>query len=227
VEICRVIKNLEGDQKLYLHCKGGHGRSGILVACILIHYYGISPYEALHHTNRCHLDRPQLKEKWRKLGSPHRKRQKDFVHRFYKYLKYGRYSRNSLYILDNMAPCPVELPSGVYPNAHLAFQSFRDPENKEYIDKLQKGEFCPELIKNNHPDWEDKKIQYMALVLNNKFTQNKNARDVLLYTGLQPLIKSSFDTFWGDGKNGYGKNVHGRLLMKLRLQYLHDDFLEN
>lgn len=233
VEVCRLIRNFS-DERLYVHCRGGHGRSGIVVACILIHYYGLSPQEALVHTNKYHANRQEMKEKWRKLGSPQGKRQRDFVYRFYRCLKYGRpnaenspnnwYSR--LFALDNLSDHPVELKNiGTFKNAHLAFNYFRDPTNTDYTNKLLQGEFCPELVTRVNPDWEDKKIQYMATVLDNKFKQNPDAMNILLETGLQPLIKSSLDMYWGDGKNGTGKNVHGRLLMKLRVHYLHEDFI--
>lgn len=39
LNICDIIKHLDGDDKIYIHCKGGHGRSGVIVACILCHMF--------------------------------------------------------------------------------------------------------------------------------------------------------------------------------------------
>ena len=30
-----IYENLKNDEKIYIHCKGGHGRSGVVVSCLL------------------------------------------------------------------------------------------------------------------------------------------------------------------------------------------------
>ncbi len=77
--VCDIIRNLEENEKIYVHCIGGHGRSGILVASILCLYYKIHPKLALKLTNRYHDDRLVMRECWRKLGSPQYPCQKEFV----------------------------------------------------------------------------------------------------------------------------------------------------
>ena len=50
-----------------------------------------------------------------------------------------------------------------------------------------------------------------------KFTRSKYLRDRLLETGDRELVeRSPYDSFWGDGGNGTGRNWLGRLLMELR-----------
>jgi ribA/ribD-fused uncharacterized protein len=50
-----------------------------------------------------------------------------------------------------------------------------------------------------------------------KFTQNEDAKQVLLSTGDNTLIEDSpVDWYWGCGANGKGKNRLGILLMRLR-----------
>lgn len=78
IKLCSIISNLE-NQKIYVHCKGGHGRSGIVVACILSYMYKISPVEAIEKTNFFHNNRKEMKDKWRKIGSPQNYLQKQFV----------------------------------------------------------------------------------------------------------------------------------------------------
>ena len=46
LDCCEKIKQLKVGEKIYIHCKGGHGRSGILVACILCYYNNLSVEES-------------------------------------------------------------------------------------------------------------------------------------------------------------------------------------
>ena len=66
-------------------------------------------------------------------------------------------------------------------------------------------------------DWEvvKEKVMYIALVA--KFTQHKDLKEALLQTGDNELIEASpYDSYWGSGSDGNGKNRLGVLLMKLR-----------
>ena len=69
-------------QKMYIHCKGGHGRSGVVVACLLRSYYNLDAEEALRLTNLYHDQRPVMDARWRHLGSPQTRTQKTFVRQF-------------------------------------------------------------------------------------------------------------------------------------------------
>lgn len=229
LEICKVILNSGSEELVYIHCRGGHGRSGVLVACVLCQYYGITPDEALRQTAKYHSNRKEMREKWRRLGSPQGKRQKDFVHRFFRVLKYDKPVQNNFTLgLNNFTNHPVEIPGlGKFPNAHLAFQSFRAPDNPEYIKLLLEGKFCPEYVAEHNREWEEKKVEHMYTVLEYKFRQHPDLQKFLMNTGLRPLVKCSYDTFWGDGGNGHGRNMHGKLLVKLRNTFLHEDFEKN
>lgn len=223
VEICDQIRRLGNEEKIYIHCKGGHGRSGIVVACVLCQYYGISPDDALKITTRCHSHRPEMRDKWRRLGSPQGKKQKDFVRRFFRGLKYDKPNIFGYTMgMSNHSAHPVYIEKlGTFPTAHLAFQAFRDPTNKEYINKLQQGEFDAACVSRQKHEWEENKLDYMYQVLCHKFQQHPKLAENLINTGLRPLIKMSRDSYWGDGGNGQGKNMHGRLLAKLRNKLLY------
>lgn len=69
--------------KIYIHCRGGNGRSGILVASILALLYNISGRRALEMTRMFHSRRPNLKRKYLLLGSPQTADQKRFVVRLF------------------------------------------------------------------------------------------------------------------------------------------------
>lgn len=224
LKICRILTDTK--DKIYIHCKGGHGRSGILVACVLCQLYKISPLEGLRKTSYYHSRRPVMRDKWRKIGSPQSKKQKDFVLKFFRPLFFYKPSRTSFSIgLHNQSPHPVTLEIGTFPNAYLAFQHFRSPNNEEYVQKLKEGIFMPELIinemnENTKIEWNKNKVEYMYNVLENKFRQNEHIKKHFINTGLRPFVKVSVDFFWGNGDLGQGKNIQGKLLDKLRIKLL-------
>jgi predicted NAD-dependent protein-ADP-ribosyltransferase YbiA (DUF1768 family) len=113
---------------------------------------------------------------------------------------------------------------GTFPNAHTAFQAYRDINNKEYIQKLITGTFSPEDINENNMHWEDHKVDYMYKVLRYKFLEHQDLYTNLINTGLRPLVKISQDSFWGDAGNCQGMNVHGKLLSRLRSEFLYEEF---
>lgn len=66
-------------------------------------------------------------------------------------------------------------------------------------------------------DWEEVKDDIMREALRAKFTQNKDLKKILLESGDAELVEhTANDSYWGDGGNGSGKNMLGKLLMELR-----------
>ena len=45
--ITTIAKKLEGKDRVYLHCKSGKGRTGVIGVCYTIHRYALSPEDAL------------------------------------------------------------------------------------------------------------------------------------------------------------------------------------
>lgn len=221
--ICDIIRKLKRNEKIYVHCKGGHGRSGIVVASILCYYYNFSPEKALSLTSRYHSQRPEMREKWRQLGSPQSKHQKDFVLRFFKPLKYGKMLHTNHSIgFDNNSPHTVSISNlGKFPNAYFAFQAFREPDNKEYVKNLENGKEV--VCEKQSSDWEQNKRKYMMMILEAKFREHSHLRNALTATGLRTLVKSSHDSYWGSGGNGQGHNIHGKILSILREKFLFED----
>jgi len=174
VKVTTTIKNLQTGEKVYIHCKGGHGRSGILVACLLCYIHKLSPGMSLYLTNYYHLKRPGMSEKSRKLGSPQGKSQKNFVYKLFKELFYGNITYMNEY---NKGFCdfsahPVSIHGiGTYANAYEAFL---------------------ELKKHRSGVGDE---ECMEEILRLKFTQHADLRSMLLNTGFRPLIKVGA---WGD-----------------------------
>ena len=73
------LMRLEEGEKMYIHCKGGHGRSGMLVACVLCYFLNIYPEKALHLTTVAHSERENLRSKWKNVRCPQTFRQRKFV----------------------------------------------------------------------------------------------------------------------------------------------------
>ena len=90
VRIADIIFDLKNDNMVYVHCKGGHGRSGIVVASLLCHIFNLTSSQSLEHTTLCHSHRKSMREKWRKIGSPQTYQQKNFVHQLYKRINFYR-----------------------------------------------------------------------------------------------------------------------------------------
>ena len=66
-------------------------------------------------------------------------------------------------------------------------------------------------------DWEAVKVAVMREVVRAKFTQHADIRQVLLSTGDAMIVEhTENDSYWGDGGDGSGKNMLGRILMDVR-----------
>jgi len=70
--LCYLLKS---KKKIYIHCKGGHGRSGCIASCLYGLYYNIKASEALFKIHQAHSNRLIMKDKWRKIGAPQTKSQ--------------------------------------------------------------------------------------------------------------------------------------------------------
>ena len=66
-------------------------------------------------------------------------------------------------------------------------------------------------------NWDTLRLGYMYLGLKMKFADNICLEEKLLSTGDSILIEHApWDSFWGDGGNGRGRNMLGEYLMLLR-----------
>lgn len=83
--INEIISCLVRGFKIYLHCRGGHGRAGLAAACILQLYSKISPEKSLALVQKDHDQRKEMSARMRKLGSPQTQAQKKFVMDFMKF----------------------------------------------------------------------------------------------------------------------------------------------
>jgi len=113
-----------------------------------------------------------------------------------------------------------EFPASEY--AYL-FGIFKDEVTREWamnapkphlLSILAHGLFSWDIVEN----WSKIKVDRMYNVLKVKFTDIE-LKQKLLETGNSILLENSkTDSYWGIGKVGKGKNMLGKLLMKLRAE---------
>jgi len=66
-------------------------------------------------------------------------------------------------------------------------------------------------------DWESVKVSVMRLAITAKFTQHEDLKTILMSSGDAQIIEhTENDDYWGDGSDGRGKNMLGRILMETR-----------
>jgi len=66
-------------------------------------------------------------------------------------------------------------------------------------------------------EWDKYKNEQMMIALCAKFSQNPGLRNLLVSTGYKKLVEhTSTDKYWGDGGDGSGQNMLGKMLMVVR-----------
>jgi hypothetical protein len=81
-----ILESLKPGEKMYLHCRGGHGRSSLVAACILSLVTQISTKESLEKIRKCHDLRPELSKKWLGCKSPMSTAQRKYVEGYFGHL---------------------------------------------------------------------------------------------------------------------------------------------
>lgn len=211
IKISKIIKTLKKDEKIYIHCRGGHSRSAIVVACLLCYIFRLSPSESLEYTTKCHSLRKIMRNRWRKLSAPQSFIQKKFVYKFFQPLKFSCSSRTNIFTYDFtiISNHIIDTELGKFSSAKYAYDEFI----KNYSEK------------NNIDDIDENiKIKIMTNILKIKFNTYKELYFKLVNTGLRPLIQySNTDLFWSQNNNDEGSNNLGKILMKIRNKYYENE----
>jgi ribA/ribD-fused uncharacterized protein len=224
--LAEIILSLKGNDKVYIHCKGGHGRSGVVVAILVCKIFNFTPEESLEHTTNSHNNREVMRDKWRKIGSPQTYQQKNFVYNFCKPLQFCKATKSGKTAgFSNFSNHSVNIPNkGLFPTAEAAFQSFKS-DDINYINK-QINSISPnfsKLLGNKvivNKDWWCKAPEILFQILKLKFDQHKELVENLLKSGISPIVyHTKLDNILGDGYNN-GTNILGKCLVKLRSYYL-------
>ena len=123
----------------------------------------------------------------------------------------------------NFAPYPITVDGKRWPTSEHYFQAakFRDPKDRDAIRKvnspMQAARMGRDRKRKLRRDWESAKVDVMRKAVLEKFRQHPGLRDLLLSTGDAELVEhTSNDGYWGDGGDGSGRNMLGRILMETR-----------
>jgi protein-tyrosine phosphatase len=82
IMIQMIVESLKPGEKMYLHCRGGHGRSSLVVSCFFSLFLKMNPIDSLNLAKECHSLRPNLNPRWL-LRWPLNLKQRKFVESFY------------------------------------------------------------------------------------------------------------------------------------------------
>lgn len=124
---------------------------------------------------------------------------------------------------SNFAPFPIIVKGKRWPTSEHYFQAqkFEDTQHQETIRRAKSPMIAARMGRDRKKklrrDWESAKVNVMREAVLAKFTQHEELRELLLSTGDAKLVEhTERDDYWGDGGNGSGKSMLGRILMQVR-----------
>lgn len=193
VNISNIITHLKDTEKLYVHCKGGHSRSGLIVSCILAYMFKFTPAKALSKTCMYHKQRKSLKKKWFH-NSPQSNIQKTYI---YKCFSVIHVSNDPNDILSPHYKTELTYNNKIFSSIYECYVYFLDTYDSNIIENKLK-----QLITDNCKDY------YNLL------------KNTLIESNLQFIYYNhNDDSFLGyDVHKKYGLNIWGQILMLIRHQ---------
>jgi N-glycosidase YbiA len=124
---------------------------------------------------------------------------------------------------SNFARFAIQLHGKRWPTTEHFFQAqkFEEAESQEEIRQAKTPMIAArmgrERTRKPRRDWESVKVAVMREALRAKFQQHEELARQLLATGEAKLVEhTGNDNYWGDGGDGRGQNMLGRLLMEIR-----------
>jgi N-glycosidase YbiA len=134
------------------------------------------------------------------------------------------YSTKDAYgCFSNFAAYPLKLKGKTWKTSEHYFQAqkFAGTSHEEEIRLIDSPMVAARAGRSRQrplrEDWEAVKDDIMREALRAKFTQHEDLKKILLETGDAVLVEhTTNDRYWGDGGDGSGLNMLGKLLMELR-----------
>src|SRR5688572_13296441 len=124
---------------------------------------------------------------------------------------------------SNFAAFPVRLKGVEWPTTEHYFQAqkFAGTPHEEDVRRAASPTTAARIGRDRsrplRPDWEAVKDDVMREAVRAKFRQHPSLLGLLLSTGDADIIEHTVnDAYWGDGGDGSGKNMLGRILMEVR-----------
>lgn len=141
----------------------------------------------------------------------------DVIHFYDKAGEHGCFS--------NFAAYPIRLDGNTWPTSEHYFQAqkFLEAEHQDTVRAAKSPMIAARIGRDRkrplRRDWESVKDGIMRAAVLAKFTQHSELRETLLATGDALIVEhTERDHYWGDGGDGSGKNMLGRILMEVREQ---------
>lgn len=139
-----------------------------------------------------------------------------FYHSDQKWGKFSNFSQHAIY-LDGKIWATVEHFYQAQKFHNTAFEEVIRLTETPTLAKERAHEF---LKIHSIFNWNDIKEKIMYRGLQAKFTQHPELGELLISTENKILVeRADTDSYWGDGKDGKGKNRLGNLLMQLRAEF--------
>jgi len=227
LKLSRTIRHLKYNdiekkhELLYLHCKGGHGRSGVVVACLLCFMGNYDPLKSLRLTSHYHSKRKTMRDIWRTMGAPQNHIQRNFVYRFFEPIYFFKaYKSGSTMGMSNFSLHSVKTELGTFPTSESAFQAYKNPSDIKYINQQIESRspaYSKQLGMNCdlRSDWHTIRDKIMNKIVRLKFEQHEDIRTNLINTRLRPIIEKPIGNKYLNGQNKLGE-----ILMKIRKELL-------
>ena len=124
---------------------------------------------------------------------------------------------------SNFAPYPIRLDRAQWPTSEHYFQAqkFLDPAVREQVRRANNPDEVARLGRNRklrlRRDWASARVGVMQRAVRAKFEQHPDLAALLLATDDAEIVEhTERDAFWGDGGDGRGQNMLGRILMDVR-----------
>ena len=125
--------------------------------------------------------------------------------------------------LSNFAPFPISIHGARWATVEHYFQAQKLVDAKDRQDaRRAKTPMIAARIGRDRSrkirrDWESVQVSIMREAVEAKFRQYADLRALLLATGDSRLVEhTENDSYWGDGGDGSGQNMLGRILMDVR-----------
>lgn len=134
------------------------------------------------------------------------------------------YSLNKPYgSFSNFARYPINVRGSIWPTSEHYFQGQKfagtldEEELRGAPTPMIAAQMGRERSRPLRPDWDVVKDSIMRDALYAKYTQHSALKEMLLGTNEATLVEhTTNDGYWGDGGDGNGKNMLGKLLMEIR-----------
>ena len=137
------------------------------------------------------------------------------IHFYHEDREFGEFS--------NFARYPIKLKRKQWPTSEHYFQAqkFAGTKHEEMVRKARAPMTAARMGRDRkHPlrrDWNSVKDDVMREAVLAKFTQHESLKALLLSTGDAVLVEhTASDDYWGDGGDGSGRNMLGKILMETR-----------